>query len=65
MAWTDGLYAAIAEYRSGLAYQNYMDPHLEDWADAYYGGNLDRLRTVKSKYDPGNLFSFAQSVRPA
>ena len=63
--WTDGLYDAVAEYRSGTAYQNYIDPHLDDWQQAYYGSNLAELRRVKTKYDPGNLFDFDQSVPPA
>lgn len=63
--WTDGLYSAVAEHRSGSAYQNYIDPKLDDWQRAYYGQNLAELRRVKSKHDPGNVFDFAQSVPPA
>ena len=65
VAWTDGLYAAVSEHRSGFAYQNYIDAGLEEWERAYYGANLERLRAVKARYDPANLFSFAQSVPPA
>jgi Berberine and berberine like len=36
-----------------------------DWATAYWGTNLDRLRTVKSKYDPRNRFWYQQSIPPA
>jgi FAD/FMN-containing dehydrogenase len=64
LAWADALYKAVEPYRSGFAYQNYIDSGLEDWEHAYYGANLDRLRQVKSKYDPDNFFRFAQSIPP-
>jgi hypothetical protein len=44
-------------------YPNYPDADLEDWARAYYGGNLPRLRELKAAYDPTGLFDFAQSLR--
>jgi hypothetical protein len=28
----------------------------------YYADNLPRLRVIKSKYDPGNQFSFGMSI---
>ena len=65
LEWADGLYAAVEPYRSGFAYQNYIDSSLEDWQSAYYGTNLPRLRAVKSRYDPDDFFSFAQSIPPA
>ena len=65
LAWADDLYAAVKPYRSGFAYQNYIDSSLRDWQHAYYGANLPRLRKVKSRYDPDDFFSFAQSIPPA
>jgi FAD/FMN-containing dehydrogenase len=61
-AWVDGLGAALRPYVNGQAYQNYVDPRRTDWASAYYGSNLPRLRRVKAAYDPGDRFHFVQSV---
>jgi len=60
--WTNDLYARTTPYRSGFAYQDYIDPELEGWERAYYGENLDRLQRIKAKYDPKDLFRFAQSI---
>lgn len=59
--WLTWLGANVLTPSTG-AYQNYIDPTLPDWASAYYGNNLAKLVRVKKKYDPENLFSFAQSI---
>jgi hypothetical protein len=61
-AWLQQAWTGMRPYVNGQAYQNYIDPTLVGWQQAYYGSNLARLSQVKSKYDPHDLFKFAQSV---
>lgn len=63
--WLDRAWATIGSFSSGGVYPGYADPDLTGWARAYYGDGLSRLRRIKSRYDPDNLFSFPQSVPPA
>ena len=55
-------YAAMRPYVSGAAYVNYCDLDLAEYATAYWGQNLPRLKQIKSAFDPGNVFKHAQSV---
>lgn len=61
-SWLNNTWQAMRPYASGSAYQNYIDPSLADWQQAYYGTNLARLRQIKKTYDPNNLFRFKQSI---
>jgi FAD/FMN-containing dehydrogenase len=47
------------------SYVNVPDLYLRNYAQEYYGDNLARLREVKAKYDPENVFNFEQSIPPA
>jgi hypothetical protein len=55
----------VRRWSSGGVYPNFPDPELRDWARAYHGVNLDRLRRVKARYDPDEFFRFPQSIPPA
>ena len=61
------VYAALSHARTGAAYFNYCDLDIgpKNFASAYWGSNVPRLRHVKAIYDPTNLFHHPQSVTPA
>jgi FAD/FMN-containing dehydrogenase len=62
LRWLDATGQALRPYVTGAAYQNYIDPRLENWPEAYYGANLERLRAVKAQVDPDGVFRFAQGI---
>lgn len=47
------------------SYVNVPDQNIENFGKEYYGANFARLRKIKAKYDPENLFCFPQSIPPA
>jgi FAD/FMN-containing dehydrogenase len=63
-AWIAEFSEALGPYVNG-AYVNVPNAGMADWETAYWGPNVDRLRTIKAKYDPENVFCFEQSVPPA
>jgi FAD binding domain/Berberine and berberine like len=61
-AWQRSFWQSMRPYASGQAYQNYVDPALTNWRQAYYGANYTRLTQVKATYDPNRAFTFPQAV---
>jgi FAD/FMN-containing dehydrogenase len=64
VAWGRTIRTAMLTSTSG-DYVNYIDADIADWATAYYGTNLARLRQVKVEYDPDDVFDGPQSIPPA
>jgi len=62
--WLTSFYNSLHPHASGQAYQNYPDPSLTDFEQAYYGANYPMLQQVKATYDPNQLFTFPQAIMP-
>jgi FAD/FMN-containing dehydrogenase len=65
IAWSRAFFNASAPYASGGAYVNFLTADEGDRVRAAYGSNYERLAQVKRKYDPANLFSTNQNIKPA
>ena len=46
----------VHPWGSGGVFPAFPDRDLAEPAEAYYGRNLPRLRAIKARYDPTNLF---------
>lgn len=63
-AWIAEFSQALRPYVDG-AYVNVPNIGMAEWETAYWGRNFDRLREIKAKYDPHNVFQYEQSIPPA
>ncbi|HZY98541.1 MAG TPA: FAD-binding protein [Candidatus Baltobacteraceae bacterium] len=60
--WQTRFYDALVPIAKGGAYQNFIDPSLNDWKTAYYGANIARLEAVKKRVDPNDVFTFPEAI---
>jgi FAD/FMN-containing dehydrogenase len=60
--WIDQAWTKLRPFVSGMAYQNYIDPTLHGWQQAYYGQNLARLEATRTRIDPHHFFDFPQAI---
>ena len=64
-AFTDAFAAAMAPYGHGAAHPNYVSDDAGDRVRRFYGAaTYERLVAVKRRWDPQNVFSLNQNVRP-
>lgn len=60
--WLDRYWNAMKPFVLPESYVNFPSRELTDWQRAYYGDNLGQLKSLKYKYDRGNLFRYGQSI---
>jgi FAD/FMN-containing dehydrogenase len=66
IGWARDTYRALAPYMAKGRYLNYLEPEAAaDGVAAAYGPNYARLRKLKAKYDPDNIFHVNQNIPPA
>ena len=63
-SWARTYWDATHPYSAGGAYVNFMMEEGAARVEATYSGNYVRLRAIKTKYDPGNLFRVNQNIAP-
>jgi FAD/FMN-containing dehydrogenase len=67
VTWAKESYGAIRPFVGSRRYVNYFDSDdtLEQALVAAYGPNLPRLKQMKKKYDPDNVFHLNVNIPPA
>ena len=65
LAWMRDTGARLDEHCTGTVYSNYMGAEGEERTKAAYGDKLSRLQALKRQWDPENVFSRNQNVRPS
>lgn len=63
ITWARHLSDAAGAFATGGVYVNFISEG-EERVPAAYGVNYDRLVALKNKYDPTNLFSLNQNIKP-
>lgn len=61
--WVQNLRAALQPFIKG-SYVNVPDFDIVDWEKAYFGKNFKKLKKIKTKYDPDNVFTFELQAIP-
>jgi hypothetical protein len=63
LAWLSELHGALRPWERGV-YVNNIGTESAEQTAAAYGVNFDRLRMIKTKYDPDNFFHLNHNILP-
>jgi FAD/FMN-containing dehydrogenase len=64
MAWAREAFGSLTPHLSSARYVNYLEDDAADAAAVAYGPNLPRLRVLKARFDPTNVFKHNVNVIP-
>jgi FAD/FMN-containing dehydrogenase len=64
ISWARDTFASLTPYLAATRYVNYLEDDAPDPAAVAYGPNLPRLRSIKAKFDPGNVFHHNVNIPP-
>ena len=62
--WARQTFASLRPFLASTRYVNYLEHDADDAAAVAYGPNLQRLREIKTKYDPENFFRNNVNILP-
>jgi hypothetical protein len=60
--WIETRFPYLESITTG-SYVNFPYGELDDYLEQYYGWHAGRLRAIKRKYDPLNIFTFPQGIQ--
>jgi FAD/FMN-containing dehydrogenase len=65
IGWTRDTHTALSPHLAARRWLNYLgDDQADDAVQAAYGPNYDRLREIKRRYDPANVFHHNHNIAP-
>jgi len=64
IAWVRETFEAMEPYSTGGVYVNFVGNEGEARVQAAFGSAYGRLAALKARWDPDNVFSMNQNIRP-
>ena len=60
--WINENFKVVKSLTKG-SFVNFPIIELENYEEEYYGENIKRLKDIKTKYDPYNIFNYPQVIK--